>query len=104
MRIIYFQAFEYFCFPEEIFRKTLIRELKVLELKNNLMKSKHIFHKKTALEVMTCFIKVEEDIQLFKSRKLTENIVITNKMVMNYVSLFQRARRSILQQKPKMIF
>lgn len=103
MNLIYNMPFEYFPFKEELFSKTLTRELQVSELRKKLRSSNVPAMRTIGNSMITPFTKVEDDINLHKIRKLFDGQVITNRMMYNYLNLFEKARCNI-RSKPRPIF
>ncbi|CDW71132.1 UNKNOWN [Stylonychia lemnae] len=93
---IYFMPFEFFPVKEELFRQTLIKELAVSDLRKTLKSSMSYQIRQIGNTVITQFIKVEEDVQQLKQRKIFEGQIITNKMIYTYLDLFEKARQSLM--------
>ena len=95
MNQIYFMPFEFFPIKEESFRKTLLKELSVSELRKNLKSSMSQQIRAIGNTIITQFIKVEEDIQQLKLRKIFDGQLITNKMIYTYLDIYEKARQSL---------
>lgn len=114
MNLIYMQPFQFLRVDESIFSEVLRREMETSLKRKALLSSPCSEHRAIGETWFTSFVKVQEDMQKLKQKKVFEDKLITNQMIVEYLKIFEAAReknhssfkkpRQVGSNKPRPIF